>query len=365
MSRKAREMIKQAVDGKNIGEILAQEGGAFSNAVLAADLAETLIAAGETNWDVIVKQIEGKFGELDMADMDWVHNVVAGTLGIDMGPSPLETQLGIGTPEPAMAADAGAGVAPAVPAGFEAKSKLVKLESTAPADHPEYQEYFDYLDELRMSGVTNMFGAGSYLQQEFGLDKRDARDILKSWMDNFSESVREEADFPQGTPKGDEDVGEKPKQDDSGDDHAKKKEDEEEEDAPEFTDGEPPTEEKPDNKGTLEAKDQSPGGNAQLVDAYRRAIRQVFKDLVEENDLQNSIFQAAMDPGQWSPTALVVIHTENSIPNMDYYSMETEFGPITIDTISKWSEIDEIVKEEGWSTFSEPVNAAVIAVWPA
>ena len=42
--------------------------------------------------------------------------------------------------------------------------------------------YFDYLEILRKSGVTNMFGAVPYLQQEFGLSKSEARDILKQWI---------------------------------------------------------------------------------------------------------------------------------------------------------------------------------------
>ena len=46
----------------------------------------------------------------------------------------------------------------------------------------DYTEYFEYLDELRLSGETNMFGAGEYLQREFGLDRREARDILMTWM---------------------------------------------------------------------------------------------------------------------------------------------------------------------------------------
>jgi hypothetical protein len=43
-------------------------------------------------------------------------------------------------------------------------------------------EYFEYLNELRQSGETNMFGAGEYLQEEFGLDRREARVILMEWM---------------------------------------------------------------------------------------------------------------------------------------------------------------------------------------
>ena len=47
------------------------------------------------------------------------------------------------------------------------------------------KQYFDYLEQLRKSGVTNMFGAGPYLQQEFGLTKREARDILMKWMGSY------------------------------------------------------------------------------------------------------------------------------------------------------------------------------------
>jgi hypothetical protein len=49
----------------------------------------------------------------------------------------------------------------------------------------EMQEYYDYLVELRDSGVTNMFGAGPYLQEAFGLDKRTAREVLMSWMGSY------------------------------------------------------------------------------------------------------------------------------------------------------------------------------------
>jgi hypothetical protein len=44
-------------------------------------------------------------------------------------------------------------------------------------------EYFDYLDDLRRSGRTNMFGAVPYLQKRFFLTSEEARDILKAWME--------------------------------------------------------------------------------------------------------------------------------------------------------------------------------------
>jgi len=47
------------------------------------------------------------------------------------------------------------------------------------------QVYFDYLVTLRDSGVTNMFGAGAYLEREFGLSRYEAKDILLKWIDSF------------------------------------------------------------------------------------------------------------------------------------------------------------------------------------
>ena len=48
-----------------------------------------------------------------------------------------------------------------------------------------------FLNDLRDSGVTNMFGAAPYLQREFGLDKREARQVLANWMQSFSENLDE------------------------------------------------------------------------------------------------------------------------------------------------------------------------------
>ena len=43
-------------------------------------------------------------------------------------------------------------------------------------------EAFQYLDELRESGVTNMFGARPYLVEEFNISTNEAGDILSDWM---------------------------------------------------------------------------------------------------------------------------------------------------------------------------------------
>ena len=49
------------------------------------------------------------------------------------------------------------------------------------------EKHLEYLDELRDSGITNMFGAGSYLQNAFDVDEKDASAILSYWMDTFSD----------------------------------------------------------------------------------------------------------------------------------------------------------------------------------
>jgi hypothetical protein len=47
-------------------------------------------------------------------------------------------------------------------------------------------KHLEYLDAVRKSGLTNMFGAVPYLVCEFPeLDKRKARAVLQYWMVNF------------------------------------------------------------------------------------------------------------------------------------------------------------------------------------
>ena len=47
---------------------------------------------------------------------------------------------------------------------------------------PYKMEYFIYLNRLRESGETNMFGASPYLQCAFSMKKREASKILVEWM---------------------------------------------------------------------------------------------------------------------------------------------------------------------------------------
>ena len=48
-------------------------------------------------------------------------------------------------------------------------------------------EMFEYLNSLRKSGITNMFGASPYLVEKFDVDEYEARKILSKWMENFNE----------------------------------------------------------------------------------------------------------------------------------------------------------------------------------
>jgi len=49
------------------------------------------------------------------------------------------------------------------------------------------QEVFEFLDDLRDSGETNMYGAAPYIVEEFGVNKAEARVLLSAWMQTFSE----------------------------------------------------------------------------------------------------------------------------------------------------------------------------------
>ena len=48
-------------------------------------------------------------------------------------------------------------------------------------------EHLDYLDDLRESGATNMFGARPWLSKAFGLDSDTAGKYLQYWMQTFSQ----------------------------------------------------------------------------------------------------------------------------------------------------------------------------------
>jgi len=62
-----------------------------------------------------------------------------------------------------------------------------------PFDFYNLCDYFEFLDDLRKSGTTNMFGAAPYLHAEYpDLEIRDARRVLKLWQNSFSQIPLEE-----------------------------------------------------------------------------------------------------------------------------------------------------------------------------
>jgi hypothetical protein len=46
-------------------------------------------------------------------------------------------------------------------------------------------KYWIFLEKLRRSGETNMYGAVPYLMKEFRLSKERASSILSDWMENY------------------------------------------------------------------------------------------------------------------------------------------------------------------------------------
>lgn len=57
---------------------------------------------------------------------------------------------------------------------------------------PDYitDEHLNYLDNLRESGITNMFGAAPYIEKRFKVSQVLARKILLYWMESFGADDR-------------------------------------------------------------------------------------------------------------------------------------------------------------------------------
>ena len=59
--------------------------------------------------------------------------------------------------------------------------------------NPEWAEYYVYLEDLRQSGVVNMYGARPYLAKYMEEDNIDASPatVLASWMKNYDKLVED------------------------------------------------------------------------------------------------------------------------------------------------------------------------------
>jgi len=54
------------------------------------------------------------------------------------------------------------------------------------SDEHMRNEVYLYLEQLKESGETNMFGAGVYLKNHFKLPKHEARKYLSDWMNQYN-----------------------------------------------------------------------------------------------------------------------------------------------------------------------------------
>jgi len=62
-------------------------------------------------------------------------------------------------------------------------------ENKNPIKH-EWKEHYIFLEQLRESGITNMFGSPAYLRDAFDVGRRTSMKIVASWMENYEELKR-------------------------------------------------------------------------------------------------------------------------------------------------------------------------------
>lgn len=63
--------------------------------------------------------------------------------------------------------------------------KLEALKTKTNLEEDTLESMFLYLFNLRDSGVTNMYGAGEYLEEEYEITQRQSTQVLVYWMENF------------------------------------------------------------------------------------------------------------------------------------------------------------------------------------
>lgn len=51
----------------------------------------------------------------------------------------------------------------------------------------EWSTYYQILEYIRRSGITNMWGAAPYLAEYCNIDLKLAKDILLNWIENYDE----------------------------------------------------------------------------------------------------------------------------------------------------------------------------------
>lgn len=54
----------------------------------------------------------------------------------------------------------------------------------------KYYKYFDWIEKLRQSGVTNMYGAVPYIQNHFLISSEEATVLLAYWMNHYNDLLK-------------------------------------------------------------------------------------------------------------------------------------------------------------------------------
>lgn len=55
-----------------------------------------------------------------------------------------------------------------------------------PINH-DWDEYYEMLEFIRRTGVTNMWGAAPYLKEGANISYELAKEVLLSWIENYDE----------------------------------------------------------------------------------------------------------------------------------------------------------------------------------
>lgn len=65
----------------------------------------------------------------------------------------------------------------------------MSADTRPPTPRPAFvkDDHLTFLDELRESGISNMFGAAPFLAKTYGISKTEARRVLGYWMESYNE----------------------------------------------------------------------------------------------------------------------------------------------------------------------------------
>lgn len=183
-------LVKWAIEQPQVKEDSAKEGAMFNWVNLGANVYPAMLASAKDGKGFTVS---GPDVATVVALLDWaikqpevirqseapalINLVGVGQSVLQSGRTPKPTKA----PEP-LPTETEGGIPYHEPHNDMGEAKK-KIKEAMKYD----EKYYTYLDDLRDSGETNMFGARPYLQREFGLEAKEAGKILSNWMETFSE----------------------------------------------------------------------------------------------------------------------------------------------------------------------------------